>query len=270
MQAQQRRIYLATVPLDVHPSVNSATEELILRMESGSPFLATFVNPSIYAALSRNAKLESDLQRFDYIFSDGIGLTLAAQFIEKRRNARISFDSTSLALPILGAAARLNLRVALVGGQCGVANRASNQLRSIFPELQLSVIADGYAGLQDTAKRVSDSGSDLIICGMGTGPQERFLCGMADIGWRGFGFTCGGYLDQLSNGTIYYPKLVDKLNVRAVYRLYREPKRLWRRYLIDYPKCGAILVRHIVLNTLRSKTLLRGTSAAIRSLHDKN
>jgi N-acetylglucosaminyldiphosphoundecaprenol N-acetyl-beta-D-mannosaminyltransferase len=33
----------------------------------------------------------------------------------------------------------------------------------------------------------------------------------------------------------YYPKWVDTANLRFAYRLIREPRRLWRRYLLEYP-----------------------------------
>jgi exopolysaccharide biosynthesis WecB/TagA/CpsF family protein len=71
---------------------------------------------------------------------------------------------------------------------------------------------------------------------MGTGKQELFLQGLANRGWHGIGITCGGYLDQLSGGFNYYPAVVDRLNLRFAYRLIKEPRRLWRRYLLDYPR----------------------------------
>jgi len=70
---------------------------------------------------------------------------------------------------------------------------------------------------------------------MGSLVQESFLLALMGSGWRGLGFTCGGFLDQLSNGFNYYPKLVNALNLRWAYRLAKDPRRLWRRYLLDYP-----------------------------------
>ena len=71
---------------------------------------------------------------------------------------------------------------------------------------------------------------------MGTGLQERFLLDLADLGWTGLGLTCGGYLDQVltGGGVRYYPDLVDRLHLRAAYRLLQEPARLLPRYTRDY------------------------------------
>jgi N-acetylglucosaminyldiphosphoundecaprenol N-acetyl-beta-D-mannosaminyltransferase len=69
---------------------------------------------------------------------------------------------------------------------------------------------------------------------MGAPLQERFLSQLAANGWTGIGLTCGGFLDQVVQGSDYYPGWVDRLNIRFLYRLGKEPRRLWRRYLVDY------------------------------------
>ncbi|MNN73388.1 UDP-Gal:alpha-D-GlcNAc-diphosphoundecaprenol beta-1,4-galactosyltransferase [compost metagenome] len=72
---------------------------------------------------------------------------------------------------------------------------------------------------------------------MGTPRQEDFLIELQESGWLGVGFTCGGYFDQLNSadGGLYYPGFIDRYNMRWAYRIYKEPKRLWKRYFVDYP-----------------------------------
>lgn len=61
-------------------------------------------------------------------------------------------------------------------------------------------------------------------------------------GWRGWGFTCGGFLDQLGSGLYYYPQWVDQMNLRFAYRLLKEPRRLWRRYFFEYSRFAWLVV----------------------------
>jgi UDP-N-acetyl-D-mannosaminuronic acid transferase (WecB/TagA/CpsF family) len=68
---------------------------------------------------------------------------------------------------------------------------------------------------------------------MGAPRQEAFLVALADSGWKGVGFTCGGYFDHLGEGFHYYPRLIDKFNLRWFYRIAREPRRLGYRNLIE-------------------------------------
>lgn len=53
----------------------------------------------------------------------------------------------------------------------------------------------------------------------------------------GIAFTCGGFLHQTSHKINYYPNWVNKLNLRAFYRLTHEKGmfvRLWN-VLIEFP-----------------------------------
>jgi N-acetylglucosaminyldiphosphoundecaprenol N-acetyl-beta-D-mannosaminyltransferase len=46
----------------------------------------------------------------------------------------------------------------------------------------------------------------------------------------------GGYFDHVLRRIDCYPKWVNKFNLNWLYRLYIEPRRLWKRYLIGFPK----------------------------------
>ena len=51
------------------------------------------------------------------------------------------------------------------------------------------------------------------------------------MGYQGIGFTCGGFVHQTAmNRMHYYPDWVDKMNLRFVYRMYKE-KHTRTRYL---------------------------------------
>jgi N-acetylglucosaminyldiphosphoundecaprenol N-acetyl-beta-D-mannosaminyltransferase len=64
---------------------------------------------------------------------------------------------------------------------------------------------------------------DIVIVGMGAIAQERFLLGLKQAGFSGKGFTCGGFIHQTASNKIdYYPRWVDKLNLRFLYRMLKE------------------------------------------------
>ena len=61
--------------------------------------------------------------------------------------------------------------------------------------------------------------------------QEKFLLKVKKMGYQGIGFTCGGFVHQTAmNRMHYYPDWVDKMNLRFVYRMYKE-KHTRTRYL---------------------------------------
>lgn len=70
---------------------------------------------------------------------------------------------------------------------------------------------------------------------MGTPAQDIFLKELNEIGWDGIAFTCGGFIHQVASGKLnYYPEIINKLNLRWLYRIYDEPK-LFKRFFCYYP-----------------------------------
>src|SRR5262249_13265709 len=127
------------------------------------------------------------------------------------------------------------MSIALVGGRPGVAARAADQLLRTFPGLQIVATLDGYGDHDAKVRELKSLCPGIVIAGMGAGSQEQFLVRLTEAGWSGLGFTCGGYLDQLVQGFLYYPRWIDAANLRWAYRLAREPYRLGYRYAVEYP-----------------------------------
>jgi N-acetylglucosaminyldiphosphoundecaprenol N-acetyl-beta-D-mannosaminyltransferase len=245
-----RRIQILGLPLDAVASINEVVAAVEARIACDGAFLTTFINPSAVALTRRNPGFGRMLSRFDLVLPDGIGIVKAVAHLHGLSVARISFDSTSLAPSIFAMAQRAGRGVALVGGAPGVAERAAAHIRATFPHVRLVAALDGYGDRSEKIEQIRIAGADIVVCGMGGVAQEEFLLALAGSGWRGCGFTCGGYLDQLGAGMRYYPAWVDRANLRFAYRLLREPRRLWRRYLIDYQVFVILFLRALVAQRL--------------------
>lgn len=199
-----------------------------------APFLVTFVNPLAVKLVGSNAAYRANLHRMDLVFCDGIALVFAARRIAHRSMARISFDSTGIAPSIFDIAQEHGRTIALVGGGGGVAKAAAERIRENFPRLRIVSAVDGYKPSADLIRTIVDIDPDIVVCGMGAPLQEAFLMALAGAGWSGAGFTCGGYLDHLVDRFDFYPAIINRLNLRWLYRLAREPRRIGYRIAVDY------------------------------------
>ena len=66
--------------------------------------------------------------------------------------------------------------------------------------------------------------------------------------------TAGALVDHIA-GTVHRPpRWVANLGIEWLVRLLREPKRLWRRYLLGLPAFGMLMLRDV----LHSRGLPRG------------
>ena len=211
----------------------------------------TFVNPYSYLVLRRNKPHWLSGDAFA-ISLDGISLVLIARLLG-RVAMRRSFDDTSMAPMVFQEAAERNSTIAFVGSGRGVAEEAARLLKERYPALRITFTSDGFIQSEAEEGVFGKAGAaDIVVCSMGTPKQEAFLAALRDRGWRGTGFTCGGYLDQLvaAGGQAYYPAFFDALHLRWLYRLIREPRRLWARYTLHYPLGMAMFAMDLVMGRL--------------------
>ncbi len=217
-----------------------------LRSAAQRCILVTFANPSTAVLVRRSAGFRRSLLSFDLVLPDGIGMCMAIKWLHGLPARRVSFDMTSLGPELFSHAQAESLSVVLAGGAPGVAARARDCIAGAYPGLRIAGVFDGYANPDETTRRIVALSPDILICGMGGVRQEAFLLGVCAAGWHGWGFTCGGFLDQLDGRVNYYPAWIDRANLRWAYRLFREPRRLWRRYLLDYGRFGLMVCSTLV------------------------
>lgn len=230
-----RRTIVTGMRVDAIPSNDGVMAMISEALRNRKSFLMTFANPGTTVVVRQN-NAAALFERFDVVAPDGLAMVKAIQMLHRLPAIRMSFDTTSLAPLVFRLAIERGSRVVLCGGAPGVAEQAAKQLRAVYPTLNIVGALHGYDTQATTILAIKRLLPHVVICGMGGLLQEKFLVGLADAGWIGVGFTCGGYLDQLSHGFHYYPKWINALNLRFAYRLAMEPRRLWRRYLLDYPK----------------------------------
>jgi len=202
--------------------------------------LVTFLNPYSYLVVRKDRVIDG----FDVVFVDGISmvLLLALFGIKVKRK---SFDMTSVAFEFFGNCASSPKRVALIGSTDSDILAFKNSISGNFPGVDFVYARNGFFVTEDDyLKCIFDTVSlnpDVVICGMGAQKQESFLMDLKNHGWNGLGITCGGFIHQTAaKGVSYYPHVLDKLNLRWLYRIFDEPK-LIKRYFIYYPLAASLL-----------------------------
>ena len=192
----------------------------------------TFLNPVSYLTALDNKEL---FNQFDGIFADGSLLVAAIKLLYGIKVTRRSFDMTSLA-PQLFQYAEINGKtIYIVASKQEETEKAIEIFKERYPNLKFAGYRNGYFSNEEEqdkeAEYITQLNSDFLIVGMGALMQEKFLLKVKKTGYQGIGFTCGGFIHQTSKNEIdYYPKWIDKLNLRFIYRMYKE-KHTRKRYL---------------------------------------
>lgn len=193
----------------------------------------TFLNPVSYLTALRH---KSIFEQIDGIFADGSLLVTAIRIVYGKTVTRRSFDMTSMAPQLFEYASRNEKTIYIVASKQEQVERAIEIYRERYPMIRIAGYRNGYFAtekeMNQEARHIVEVAPDFLIVGMGALMQERFLLKVRDAGFKGAGFTCGGFIHQTSKNEIdYYPAWVDKTNLRFVYRMCKEPHTR-KRYLM--------------------------------------
>jgi len=227
--------------LEILDKVKNATniytmlEQDIQKTEVGNAKAISFVNPFSYLELRKQDKLLSEL---DYLYTDAISSAKIFSALFGKTIPRISFDLGSFARHFLEQANKFELPIYFVGAKEHELNQAVNILKKEFPDLNVVGFKNGYFSDDEAAMgEIIASGAQYVICGMGTPRQDEFACKLKNYhqGQIKQIYTCGGFLLQSSEKLNYYPKFINKYNLRWLYRALSN-SHVAKRLLFSYPK----------------------------------
>jgi N-acetylglucosaminyldiphosphoundecaprenol N-acetyl-beta-D-mannosaminyltransferase len=226
------RIKLFDIEID-NVTLQEAVEVILDRLDGDTPTQISFVNADCVNIACRNAEYLEALQQSDLVFADGIGVRLAGDVLGQP--VRENVNGTDL-FPLLAAAlAGGGKRVYLLGGRPGVADGVAEWLAENHPGVVVAGCRNGYFSGDEEDQVIEDirrSGADLVLVAFGAPRQELWIrrC-LPRLGAKVV-IGVGGLLDFFSGRIRRAPRWVRKLGMEWCYRMYQEPRRLWRRYLV--------------------------------------
>ena len=220
---------MKSVLVDKIIKTDTFDEELLLETRGRA---YTFLNPVSYLSALDNKEL---FAKFDGIFADGSILVSAIKLLYGKNVTRRSFDMTSMAPVLLDFVNRNGKSVYIVASRQEQVEQAVEIFKERYPNLIFAGYRNGYFTseneMDEEAKHIVKLNPDFLIVGMGILMQEKFLLKVKDMRFQGVGFTCGGFIHQTAKNEIdYYPAWADRLNLRFIYRMYKEPHTR-KRYL---------------------------------------
>ena len=130
----------------------------------------------------------------------------------------------------------------LYGGRPGIAEELRTELTRRYPSLQIvGTYTPPFRPLnseeeEDLRAQLAASQADILWCGLSTPKQERFMAAYNGRLPVKLMVGVGAAFDLLSGNLAEAPDWMKQSGLQWLYRLIKEPKRLWRRYLINNPR----------------------------------
>ena len=149
------------------------------------------------------------------------------------------------------------VKLFLLGAGPGVAQEAQRRINArIGRNIVIGAHSPSFGFENDPAecltlaKQVSDSGATALAVGVGAPKQEKFIMRYkAQMPAVRVFMAVGASIDFEAGHIARAPAWMSRSGLEWAYRLYREPARLWRRYLVDdLPFFGLLLKQKLGLD----------------------
>lgn len=251
------RLWLAGVPVDrmtMRQSLDWITGQLCTNPPSRPPILVMGPNAHIVTTSRRSPALGTALNSADLCLPDGVSVVLAGRLLGHPVPGRVAGGDFMEQLCAL--AARNQLSVFFLGGLPGAADGAASALKSRYPGLRVTTCCppfrfeDNPTELETVLDTIRSAAPDILCVALGVPRQEIWMhryCPSLPIR---LAISVGAALDTQAGLRRRAPVWTRKLGIEWAYRLAREPRRLWRRYLIGnlhflWLLAGAFVHRHL-------------------------
>lgn len=200
-------------------------------------------NVDICRQVSRDAEARALVGRASVVVADGMPLVWASRLGGEPLPERVT--GASLIFSLSAAAAADGRSVYLLGGEPGVPDKAAAELQSRSPGLQVAgtEAPPPDFSLNWVRERLATARPDIVFAGLGFPKQERIIAALAP-GLPGTWFVgCGAAIPFAAGVLRRAPEWVQQAGLEWAWRLASEPRRLFRRYLVeDLPFAVRLLV----------------------------
>lgn len=219
--------------------------------------------PAVVSAFAVHALIEaagtSDLKgkvnRFAVVAPDGQPVRWALNWLHGTRLPR-TVQGYEMMLQLCELAADQGVAIYLFGSSPETLAALEHNLLAKFPALEIAgVESPPFRPLtpeEDKAmiERVNASGAGLMFLGLGCPKQDLFAADHVDR-IEAVQLCVGAAFDFLAGTKRPAPEWMQRRGLAWLFRLYQEPKRLWKRYLVT----NAIFLHKLTCQLVRQRLL---------------
>jgi len=210
-----------------------------------------FVNAHAFNIAARDSIAYSDLLNLDYLLRDGIGVELKMKLLG--RTPGNNMNGTDYIPNLIQEAVKQDFDILLLGTEKPYNESAAHQIRDNGG--YVLVVEDGFYEVDYYVDLVTNNvrKDSLVILAMGMPKQEHVAAAIsenfAEVDFRVI-VVCGGAILDFMGGKVQRaPSWVRRFNVEWAYRLFREPRRLFHRYVVG----NVVFLSRAMMMAIKSK-----------------
>jgi exopolysaccharide biosynthesis WecB/TagA/CpsF family protein len=227
--------------------VHDVTMDQVLDLREG---LILTLHVDMIMKLQKDREFHAILDNFDIVTCDSQILFFAMRFLGTPVRERVSGSDY---FPLFYERYRddLSVRVFLMGGKPGIAEIAARKINAkVGRDLVVGTSAPPFdfdrdpAEIERMIEAVNASGATVLLLGLGGGRQEKFIIRYRDqFPTVRLFLPLGGTIDYEAGTFRRPPAWVTNAGLEWLFRLVKEPRQRWHRYVVHEPPVIPLLIR---------------------------
>lgn len=221
-------------------SMNETVEAVKDLLKLDRPSLIFTPNSEIIYMAKNDEKFKAVLNSSDINSPDGIGVVYASKILKDPLAERVAgYDLSLKLLPYMN---EKKLKLFLFGGKPGVADIAAENIKKLYPDINICGTENGYFDSSDNIiAHINEENPDFLFVCLGAPKQEKWMYEHKDKLKCRVMMGIGGSLDVYANTAKRAPDIFIKLNLEWFYRLLKNPSRIGR--MMALPKFAFAVIK---------------------------
>jgi len=204
----------------------------------GEPFVFACANPHSLVIARKDAEFRAALDRASAVVADGVGCQWGGALSGVSVGPRIT--GSDFFIPVMAALNAAAGRAFFFGSSEAVLERLGSRVNRDYPRVSTQMLSPPFGSWsgEENAKmlgEISRFKPDVLWVGMTAPKQEKWVAAnieSLDVAVIG---SIGAVFDYYAGATHRAPQWICDLGLEWLYRLPREPTRLWRRTFVSAP-----------------------------------
>lgn len=201
---------------------------IISKAQSREKLTVTYANSYICITAAASNDFRDSLRQFDLVHADGIAVHFASKFLYGSSKELERVNGTDL-YGLLFSDKR-DVRIFIFGGPGNSADILKEKFGNKFCG-NIHIPGDEPADI----KTINIVQPDILLVALGTPKQEEWIVKNKDILNVPVIIATGSGIDYYTGAKRRAPFFVRKAGLEWLFRLFSEPIRLWKRYLLLNP-----------------------------------
>jgi N-acetylglucosaminyldiphosphoundecaprenol N-acetyl-beta-D-mannosaminyltransferase len=244
-------VHIGSLPIDavdIQETAQAFIDYCLSAERAGAtrPIYSTSVNGQVISLCARDSKLAAMFLCADSVNADGQPLVFLSRYL--CANPLPERVATTDLFPVVARlAAKAGVTFYMLGGSEEVNRKAAEASLAAYPALRIVGRRNGYFSQTEEAAVVEEIARlrpDVLWLSLGVPLEQQFCMRNLDA-LRGVGIvkTSGGLLDFISLAAPRAPLWMQKSGLEWLFRMLREPQRLFLRYALTNPHALFLMLR---------------------------